>query len=88
VAAEEREDPVEGVAAVLAALPAVALVVVPVDLVVLALDLERLDHALSHERHDPLVLAAMEDQHGRLDALGPVDGRAAPVELLALRLVG
>src|SRR5262249_21735053 len=46
VAPEERPDPVERVAAVLAALPAVALLVVPVDLVVLALDLERLDHLL------------------------------------------
>ena len=77
---QEREDAGERVAPVLA-LPAVALVVVPVDLVDLALDLEGLDHPLGHERHDPLVLAPVEDQQRRLDPLGAVDRRSAPVDL-------
>src|SRR5439155_192448 len=79
VAPQEQPDPVERVAPVLAFLPAVALVLVPVDLVVLPLDLEGLDHLLGHERDDALVLAAVEDQQRRLDRLGPIDGRAAAV---------
>src|SRR6476619_6237560 len=51
---EEGEDARERVTAVLALLPAVALVVVPLDLVDLVLDLQGLDHALGHERRDPL----------------------------------
>ena len=78
---QEADDPLVGVAPVLSALPAVALVVVPVDLVGLALDLERLDHALGHQRDDALVLAAVQDQQRGLDPLGAVDGGAAPEEL-------
>src|SRR6185369_17797450 len=73
MAPEERPDPVEGVAPVLAALPAVALVVVPVDLVELALDRKRLDHLLAHQWHDPPVLATVEDEQRRLDPLRTVE---------------
>src|SRR6187549_1268225 len=88
VGLEEGQDALVGVAPVLAPLPAVTLVVVPVDLVALALDLERLDHPLGHQRHDPLVLAAVEDEQRRLDPLGAIDRGAAPVGLLAGRVVG
>src|SRR5207253_10203201 len=50
---QEVADAAERVAPVVTRLPAVALVVVPVDLVVLALDLEGFDHLLGHQRHDP-----------------------------------
>ena len=85
---QEPEDPLEGVAPVLAALPAMALVVVPVDLVGLALDLERLDHPLGHQRDDALVLATVQEQQRRLDPLGSVDRGAAPEELRQCRVVG
>jgi hypothetical protein len=65
-----------------------ALVVVPVDLVDLVLDLERLDHALGHQRHDPHVLAPVQDQQRRLDPLGTVDRGATPVRVASLRIIG
>src|SRR4029077_1573593 len=87
VTLQEREDPVERVAPVLAPLPAVALVVVPVDLVELVLDLERLDHPLRHQRNDALVLAAVEEQQRRLDPLRLIDRGPAPEELRLARIV-
>src|SRR6187551_538584 len=85
VGLEEGQDALVGVAPVLAAFPAVALVVVPVDLEALALDLERLDHPLGHQRDHALVLAPVEDQQGRLDPFRAVDRGAAPVDLSAVR---
>ena len=73
VGVQEVHGALEAVAPVLGTLPAMLLLVVPVDLVMLALDLERLDHALGHERHDALVLATVEDEERRLDALRAVD---------------
>src|SRR4029079_15437196 len=87
VALQEREDPVERVAPVLPLVPAVALVVVPLDLVELVLDLERLHHPLGHQRDDALVLAAVEEQQGRLDPLRPVDRRPTVEELRLARVV-
>src|SRR5664280_3374303 len=75
------EDAAEGVAAVLAPLPAMGLVGVPVHLVVLALDLERLDHLLRHERDDAAILPPVEQEERRLDPLGAIERRATPVEL-------
>src|SRR4051812_31599262 len=84
---QEREDPFERVAPGLALLPAVAFLVVPLDFVPLALDLERLDHPLGHHRHDPLVLAAVDEQERRLDPFRPVDGRPATIGLEASCIV-
>src|SRR3954466_14513647 len=55
---QECKDAFERIPPGLTLLPAVAFFVVPLDFVSLALDLEGLDQALGHERHDPLVLAA------------------------------
>src|SRR5918995_3981607 len=85
---QEPHDALVRVASVLAPLPAMALVVVPVDLVRLALDLERLDHPFGHEGDDALVLAAVEDQQRRLDPLGAIDRRASSEQLAPGRVVG
>ena len=85
---QEPERALERVAPVLTAFPAVGLVVVPVDLVGLVLDLERLDHPLGHERDDPLVLATVEDEQRGLDPLGAIDRRAASIQLRAGGVVG
>src|SRR5215204_3239270 len=88
VGPQEAQDALERIPSILATLPAMGLVVVPLDLVGLALDLERLDHPLGHERHHPLVLASMEEQQRRLDALGAMDGRAPPIALGTLGRIG
>ena len=63
------------------------LVVIPVDLVMLALDLERLDDLLGHHRRDALVFAAVEDEEGRLNALRSIQRRATAIRRRSLRVV-
>src|ERR1035437_9648286 len=87
MAPQEFDAALPGVAPVLALLPAVQFFIVPMDLVVLALDLERLDDLLRHQRHHTLVLAAMQDQQRRLDTLGLVQGGTAPVGSRGLGVV-
>src|SRR6185312_11638864 len=60
---------------------AVRFALVEVALEELALDRQRLNHLLRHQRYNALVVAAVQDQQRRCDLLRRVERRAASVRL-------